>query len=285
MRSLWFAPMIGILACLLHGCATVAGNATQRLSDAVSLGVLNQDDPAIVAAGLPAYLLLLDGMIAQDPDNAGLLLGGARLYGAYGGSFVDDPARAARHTERALGYARRAVCSDMAELCAVMTRPYRDFAPVVEKVSVRRTAVLYGLCSAWAGWIQANSEDWNAIADIPKVESCLDRVVELDDRHDSGMPHMYLGVLHSLRPESLGGKPEEGRAAFERALDISDGGNLMARVLYAEHYARLVFDQELHDRLLNEVLNGDVQKPGLTLLNVLARERARELLAESPDYF
>jgi hypothetical protein len=285
MKSLGLGLVLGICATLLQGCATVAGSATQRLSDAVSLGVLNQDDPAIVAAGLPAYLLLLDGMIAQDPDNAGLLLGGARLYGAYGGSFVEDPVRAARHAERALDYARRAACRDIAELCAVMTRPYRDFAPVVEKVPARRVAVLYGLCSAWAGWIQTHSDDWNAIADIPKVEACLDRVVALDDAHDMGMPHMYLGVLHSLRPESLGGKPEEGRAAFERALAISRGGNQMARVLYAENYARLVFDQELHDRLLNEVLIGDVQKPGLTLLNVLARERARVLLAESPDYF
>lgn len=270
---------------LMQGCATVAGNATQRLSDAVSLGVLNQDDPTIVAAGLPSYLLLLDGMIVQDPDNAGLLLGAAKLYGAYGGSFVADRRRAARHTARALDYARRAVCSDLADLCAAETRPYREFAPAVAAVPVKRVNVLYGLCSAWAGWIQANSDDWNAIADIPKVEACLDRVVELDEVHDQGMPHMYLGVLHSLRPENLGGKPAEGRAAFERALEISAGRNQMARVLYAERYARLVFDQALHDRLLEEVLNGDVQIPGLTLLNVLARERARELLAESPDYF
>ncbi len=285
MRFVLFAIVAGVCATLLQGCATVAGSATERLSDAVSLGVLNQDDPAIVAAGLPAYLLLLDGMIAQDPENAGLLLGGARLYGAYGGSFVQDRESSARHTRKALDYARRATCSDIADLCAVLTSPYRDFAPVVMKVPERRAGVLYGLCSAWAGWIQANSHDLNAVADIPKVEACLERVVALDDTHDMGMPHMYLGVLNSLRPESLGGKPEKGRASFERALEISKGRNQMARVLYAESYARLMFDQELHDRLLEEVLKGDVQMPGLTLLNVLARERANELLAESPDYF
>jgi hypothetical protein len=285
MKSLCVALMTIMAALLMQGCATVTGGATQRLSDAVSLGVLNQDDPAIVAAGLPAYLLLLDGMIAQDPDNAGLLLGGARLYGAYGGSFVADPERAARHADRALDYARRAACSNMPDLCAVLSRPYREFAPVVERVPARRVGMLYGLCAAWAGWIQARSDDWNAIADIPKVETCLDRVVSLDDTHDLGMPHMYLGVLHSLRPETLGGKPQQGRASFERAIEISEGRNQMARVLFAQHYARLVFDQDLHDSLLGEVLNGEVQKPGLTLLNVLARERARELLAESPDYF
>ena len=38
---------------------------------------------------------------------------------------------------------------------------------------------LYALGGAWAVWIQAHREDWNAIADIPKVEAVLGRVVEL----------------------------------------------------------------------------------------------------------
>ena len=41
-----------------------------------------------------------------------------------------------------------------------------------------------------------------------------------------------------------------------RAVEISGGRNLMAKVLFARHYARLVFDQGLHDRLLGEVLAG-----------------------------
>ena len=59
----------------------------------------------------------------------------------------------------------------------------------------------------------------------------------------------------------------------------------MARVLYAQYYARLVFDQELHDRLLGEALAADPHAPGLTLLNVLAQQRARELLESGKDYF
>ena len=31
----------------------------------------------------------------------------------------------------------------------------------------------------------------------------------------------------------------------------------MAKVIYAEQYAKLVFDKELHDRLLTEVVNAD----------------------------
>ena len=59
----------------------------------------------------------------------------------------------------------------------------------------------------------------------------------------------------------------------------------MAKVLYAQHYARLVFDRELHDTLLKEVLIEDSAAEGFTLINVLAKERAAQLLNSAGDYF
>jgi hypothetical protein len=53
----------------------------------------------------------------------------------------------------------------------------------------------------------------------------------------------------------------------------------------AEYYARLMFEQELHDRLLAEVIAADPVEPGFTLMNVLAQERARQLQASGLDYF
>jgi hypothetical protein len=55
--------------------------------------------------------------------------------------------------------------------------------------------------------------------------------------------------------------------------------------LYAQYYARLIFDQRLHDRLLNEVLEAKTDVPGYTLSNTLAQQRARELLKGGKDYF
>ncbi|HEX4974769.1 MAG TPA: TRAP transporter TatT component family protein, partial [Pseudomonadales bacterium] len=84
---------------------------------------------------------------------------------------------------------------------------------------------------------------------------------------------------------ALGGKPEEGKQHFERAIAISEGKNLLVKVMYAEQYARLVFDQKLHDRLLNEVISSNPVVPELTLINTFAQEKAHKLLAESKDYF
>jgi hypothetical protein len=83
----------------------------------------------------------------------------------------------------------------------------------------------------------------------------------------------------------LGGKPDVAREHFERAIELSGGRDLSIKVEYARRYARLVFDQELHDRLLAEVLNAPVEAPGKTLFNVLAKREAETLLASSKEYF
>jgi hypothetical protein len=59
----------------------------------------------------------------------------------------------------------------------------------------------------------------------------------------------------------------------------------MAKVLFASHYARLVFDRPLYDRLLGEVIEADPRARGFTLSNVLAQEEAAVLLAESGEFF
>jgi hypothetical protein len=92
-------------------------------------------------------------------------------------------------------------------------------------------------------------------------------------------------VLNSLIPPALGGKPDQGRRDFERAIDLAEGKDLMTKVLFAQEYARMVFDRELHDRLLREVLEADAEVPGFTLTNTLAQEQARRLLDESEEYF
>ena len=45
------------------------------------------------------------------------------------------------------------------------------------------------------------------------------------------------------------------------------------------------YEQELHDRLLSEVLTESAEEDGYTLFNVLAKRDAEALLASSEEYF
>lgn len=281
-------PLVALvtLAVLLTGCSRLVSTATNSFANALSSGILNQDDLETVRDGAPAYLLLVDGFIAENPDNEALLLAGSELYGSYAGAFVDDPERSLRLANRSRSYALRALCNRSQALCDSVSGPHSEFVIALEGANdAAILPALYGFASAWATWIQINSGDWNAIADIPKVESAMRSVVDRAPQFRQGWPYLYLGVVTSQLPPAYGGKPEMGREYFETALKVSGRRNLMVHVLFASEYARLVFDQELHDELLNEVLEADADQPKLTLINVLAKQRARQLLATSADYF
>lgn len=274
-----------LLALALAGCSGLVSRAGAGLGDDLSRGILDQDDPATVAEGLPAYLLLLDGMISGDPGNATLLLSASRLYASFAGSFVDDPERRLRLALRADDYGRRAVCAGAPALCAALDAPFEDFERALAGIDRKSLPLLHGYASAQATVLQADATDWERIARLPQIEAAFRRVEALDPGFDSGSAAMYLGVLNCLRPQSLGGNPAEGERWFAQALARSDGRNQMARVLDAEYCARLAFDRERHDQLLDTVLAADPRAPGLTLSNTLAQRRARALLESGKDYF
>ena len=277
--------VLAALIAVSAGCSSLMSSATSNLAGSLTGAVLNQNDPETVRQGAPAYLLLIDGLIAENPESLDLLLAGASLYSSYAGAFVDDRERAARLSLKGRDYGWRALCLSHKAACGSWTASYEEFETVVENMGAKQLPALYGSGAAWATWITSNTSDWSAVADKARVDAMMQRVVEIDERYEDGTAYLYLGVLATLLPEAMGGKPEEGKRAFERADELSGGRNLMAKVLLAENYARLVFDRDLHDRLCREVIDADPQAPGLTLSNTLAQEQAQVLLDDSEDYF
>ena len=268
------------LSLLLGACSVT------QLPDNLSRAMLNQDDPEVVADGAPAYLLMLDALILTYPENERFLLAGAQLYGAYAGVFAQDEAQAQSMADKALEYARRALCEYDNDACDLVDGPADELKRgLTLHYDEDDVDMFYAYGAAWAGWIQANTSDWNAIAQVSKVKNLMEWVESYDEGYDNATVQVYLGVLTTQLPPSVGGKPEIGKAHFEKAIALSDGKHLMAKVLYAKQYARLMFEQELHDELLQQVIDADPYAEGLTLINRLAQRQANRLLAESADYF
>jgi TRAP transporter T-component len=270
---------------LFSGCSIVIDSFTSDFADNLSRAMLDNDDLETVAAGGPAYLLMIDGLLLDNPDNEKLLITASKLYSQYAGAFVQENERAAKLAGKAFGFARRALCLRHKEACAIEALSYDEFSQVVGRMTKDDVPALYSLGAAWAASIRAKKNDWNAIAEIPKVTLAMEQVIALDETYEDGGAHLYLGVFNTLIPPALGGKPEVGRDHFERAMSITQGKSLMANVLYAKHYARLVFDRELHDSLLTEVLKKDPQVSGYVLINTAAQKEAQALLKSGDDYF
>lgn len=269
----------------LTGCSTVIAPVTSRVTNGLTLAVLDHNDPETVRQGAPAYLLMVDAMIAGDPKNTGLLIAGAQLYSSYTTGFVEERERASRLSERGRDYGWRGLCQSNRTTCQSWHLPFDEFQAIIDDVPEKDVPALFAAGAAWATWVQVNRGDWTAVADKARVEAIMLRVTALDEDYRDGAAYAYLGVLNSIIPAALGGKPEQGRRDFERAIELSRGKDLMTKVLLAEDYARMVFDRELHDRLLVEVIEADPNVPGLVLLNTMAQAQARRLLAESDEFF
>ena len=276
---------IFLILLLLSSCSSIVSSTANKLANNLAYTILNSDDPKTVKDGAPAYLLLMDSFLVDDKDNTDLLLSGATLYSAYASIFVEQPERAIRMSYRALNYSEQALCSIHSDLCKIREKDFSQFSQLVSQMQAQDLNAWYTFASSWITWIKANSDSMAAVAELPQATLIMEQVAKLDDAWKNGEVHLYLGVLNSLLPPALGGKPEQARKHFEQVLHYSQGKNLMAKVLFAEKYARLVFDQKLHDRLLNEVINADPYVENLTLMNVLAQTQAKELLASSSDYF
>jgi len=275
---------VGLLS-LLTACGHLISSAKKEFAEDLSSTILEHDDPETVKQAVPAYLLLISSMIRGDQENTGLLVSGSKLYGSYASIFADEPERKKKLAGRAFDYAGRAMCLQRAEFCKTRKMPFAEFEKQLSKFIQDDVAVLFAYGSAWAGYIQANSADWNAVAELPKVKAIVQTVLKLDENYSNGDVHLYMAVMQSFLPAAMGGKPEQAKKHFEKAIEISNNTNLMAKLLYAEKYARLVFNRELHDQLLNDVINAKIEKSASTLINTIAKIKAKTLLAESDDYF
>ena len=271
----------GIL--LASGCANLISGITSQMADDLAGSILNSEDIDTVREGVPAYLLLMDSFLRSSPDSVELLLAASNLNGAFS-ALLDDEARIKRFSDKSMRYVEHAACVSKSPLCDARQQRYANFEQTVGSLKVGDVPVAYSLGVAWVGRLQANSDDWAVIAELSRAKLLMERVIELDEYHENGGPHLYMGGMETLLPASMGGKPEKGRAHFDKAIDINEA-YLMTKVIYAQQYARLVFDQELHDRLLDEVLSADPVVEGMTLTNRIAQERAADLLASSNDYF
>jgi len=285
IKQFIFLLFLSHLLIMSSSCSSIVSSTAKNLAANLSKSILNSDDLKTVEDGAPAYLLLIDSFLIDAENDIDLLQSASKLYAAYAGVFVSDPKRAIRMSNRSLTYAAKALCLSNHEFCQLQALKFNDFSLLMPQINQNNLNDWYIFASAWAAWIKANSSDVSAIVQLAKVQLVMEHIILIDNNWDNGMVHLYLGVFKTLIPPALGGKPEQAKRHFSQAIDLSQGKNLMIKVLYAKKYARLVFDQQLHDKLLKEVLDADPQQANLTLMNTLAQKKAAVQLDSSNDYF
>lgn len=281
--------------CLLFLTAQSGCIPTKRLTVA-AVGTLlqevarsssKQSDFTIIREGAPAYLMLIDGLIEAYPKNQKLLVAGAQAYSAFAAVFSEEKDRdkARQLYFKGREYGLRALSKRKA-FRELLLEPLDQFKTCLEDFGKRDVPALFWTARCWGSWISLSTHSVEAMADVPKVVTLMERVLELDEGFYYGGPHLFMAVYHSSRPKAYGGDPEKARWHFEKAFELSQERFLMAHVLYAKYYARQVFDRGLFESTLEKVLDAPADSvPELTLVNTIAKQQAKELLQQADEYF
>jgi tetratricopeptide (TPR) repeat protein len=271
-------------ACLPSKKLTIGATAT--LIEEVARSSNRQSDLKIIREGTPAYLMLMDGMIEAWPDNERLLIAAAQGYSSFSSIFTEEQDK--EYVKLLLGKAKQYALRSL-ELRGFqkpLERPFDDFKQGLEALGKKDVAYIFWAANCWASWISLNSDSMEALAELPRVESMMQRVLELDEGFNYGGAHLFMGILLASKPKMAGGDLKKSQEHFLKALDLGQGKFLMSYVYYANYYARQALDKDLFISTLQKVLETPANaSPDLTLLNTVAKREAKELLDRVEEYF
>jgi len=125
-----------------------------------------------------------------------------------------------------------------------------------------------------------------ALRELPLNRRLILRAIELDETYFFGGPLLLRGLVDATLPPLLGGSLEAGDLLVSRAIEISDGRFLLARVLHARFVALPAGDRERFDDELDAVLAAPLDVlPGYRLFTVVAQRRAERLKARAEQLF
>lgn len=260
-------------------------------------------DPMLIKYGAPSNLLLFESLAETFSDNADLMILIGQTYCSYAMGFVqdDDPDRAMLLFTRGRDFGLRSLLltgpfrkavreaagrkpkddADAIQLAAEHLE--KGVAAIRDKDHVER---VFWTGNCWGGWLNLAKKDPMALFDIPKVLALMTKSVELDEAYFYGGGRAFFGVYYAGLPSIAGGGVDKSQKEFDRAFEISNRRLLLPYVLYAEHFATLIKDEDLFDKTLQDVLDAPSDTvPEMTVANEIAKLKARTLLARRDEFF
>ena len=297
--AVWLA--LGLMLMATSGCS-LRQIAVNTLADALAdgSGVFTSDeDPELIRDALPFALKTLETLLAEAPDNPGLLLATCKSFVLYGAGFVDPAAdrleatsyRQAKHQhERALkiflrarGYCFRAL--DLAYPGSTETL-VRVPSAALEKARREDVELLYWTAGSWGATIASGLDQPELLADLPAVRVLLEKALALDPTFDRGALYEGMMLVELAEVGSGSGSVERARELFDRALELNQGHKASTYFAWANTVSIQEQNRAEFEHLLEKALAVDLdQDPDHRLSNAIFQDRARWLLDQADELF
>jgi predicted anti-sigma-YlaC factor YlaD len=295
--------LLGV-SCLLVICSgcSVRQLAVNQIGNALAqtgTTFTSDDDPELVAQALPFGLKVMESVLAETPEHEGLLLAAAKGYTQYSYAFVyldaikarEDDYFAARKMElrskklflRARNYGLQGLEAGSQGFRTAFNNNPRS---AVQSVDIDSIGLLYWTAASWAAAITADKTDAYLMADLPKVDAMVDRMMELDPGYNNGAVHSLMISYEMVRLAEEGEPADRARGHFRKAVALSRGQDAGPYVSFATAVCVPAEHRDEYIQYLNTALSIDpYANPELTLSNCLMQEYAQWLLEHIDNYF
>lgn len=265
----------------------VVARSSSVILDDMLAALQAEPDPVQGREAAASLLVLLEGYIRADPDNADLRRAAAQAYGSFAFGFLEkeEPDRARNFYRRGRDHGLHALRATPG-FARALSGDLSLFKKALNDLGREELPLLFWTAYCWSGWVNLSRTNPDALADLPRTEAMMARALAIDPGYFYGGPELFFGVYYASRSPLMGGNPKKAREHFERAIAASGGKFLMAKVLYARFYAVQSQDKKLFTKLLTEVENAPPNLlPDQALANAIARQRARELRRQAEELF
>lgn len=287
-RGLGLGLLVSVM--LVSGCsqqrvvvATMVPIMEGALAEAFSSG-----DVATAREAIPSQILLIRGLCRADSDRVETWTTVTQLYASYALTFIeaDDPARAARlyreGMELGLVFLKRTAW--LAD--AWQAGPDTLRAEIAARQPTELAPIMMWSAVCLGKHVLGNLDRPREMADLPYAHVLTDAVIDLAPDYFFGMPHALKGIMHASTPLGLGGDLEAAAEQFRIAREIAGERFVFHDVFFARYYCVTALDEELFVATLERVLATPVDRcREVRLINLVAQQRARDLLAEREDLF
>jgi tetratricopeptide (TPR) repeat protein len=275
-------------AFMFEGCIqTIALYSMGGILDNGFASFNEESDLQLAHESLGSNLKLIEAMIKSDPENERFLLFAAQGYNSYALAFCEDDSveRARVFYLRAKEYGMRILVKNE-KFKEAMDGDITAFRAAVKTFGREDVPAIFWTAFSWGSYVNITRTDVAGLADLSKVQALIEFVAEKDPWFYHGGAYLFLGVIEGTTPRSLGGNPDKAKEYFEKALTINDGKFLMTQLYYARAYAVSTQDQPLFESLLKQVEDASIDDvPEIRLANVIAKQKARRLLAQESELF
>lgn len=278
-------------------------------------------DPEMARQATPALLVVLEGLLASDPENPTLLRLLCRGLYEYTFGFLQadyerlresDPDAAERMRRRARGqYVKvyelglRLLRTHGMQITLQKTKK-AELKRLLAKLDKRAVpALTWTALGAGSALLLGIDQPW-LLQMIGKIPLLLERAVALNPRYANALPVAALALYYG-RDQMTGGSAIKSQQYFKRAIRLTRRRHLLYLVLYARYWAwqfqsvefervgrgssarkvpiRPKNKRALFVKLLEEVLRFRLpDAPKLRLPNTLAKRMAKQLLKRRDDF-